>query len=276
MAKQNYWDFNQEDLVYQWAQANTAQQFGIYDKLQKHVNYMAGAILGRYFMYTNDNNDIKRDAINHLFCVMHRFDPERGKTAYSYCQTILKNYYHDVAKNKKGKVFAVTLEYYDDLEAPQFNYSYEYIPFDEETHCFEPVFVRLEQARYKLLCYLHDHKRLPHSQRQTIQREINLLNTTTEFFYNYKDSQGIDKKAVTDYVQIQSGLHENTVAQFTKKHLGFQSYLCRKYESKIQKKYGFTYLEDDFTPDTTVVEIERYRKNNRNNKQYNDGINYNV
>ena len=261
MAKQNYWDFNQEDLVYQWTVANSAQQFGIYDKLYKHVNYMAGAILGRYFMYSPDNRDIKQDAINKLFCVMHKFDPERGKTAYSFCQTVIKNYYHEVARNKKGKKFAVVLEYYDDLEAPQFNYSYDWQPYEEE-HDFEPVFKRLEQARYKLLCYLKDHKKLPYNQRHAIQTEVNLLDITTEFLYNYKDSQGVSKMAIADYAQIHSGLHENTVALFTKKHLGFQSYLCRQYESKIDKKYDINYLEDDFTPDATIHDKERVRKTN--------------
>ena len=262
MAKQNYWDFNQEELVYQWTQANTVQQFHIYDELYKYVNYMARTILGRYFMYSPDNRDIKEDAINHLFCRMHKFDPERGKTAYSFCQTVIKNYYHDVARNKKGKIFAVILEYYDDLEAPQFNYSYEYLPFAEETHDFDPVFKRLEQARYKLLCYLKDHKKLPNQQRGVIQREVDFLDNTTEFLYNYKDSQGLDKKAISENAINKSGLCENKIAMYTKKHLGFQSYLNAHYESKIQKKYGYDFMDDDFTPDATVIDRERVRKNN--------------
>lgn len=276
MAKDGYWNHVQEDLVYQWGIANQAQQFKIYDKLFKSVRHMAASILGRYFMYSPDNREIQQDAINHLFCNMHKFDPEKGYTAFSYCQTILKNYYHTIAKNKKGKVFAIKLEYYDDLDSPEFNYSYEFEPYEEE-HRFEPVFNRLEQARYKLMCYLIDHKKVPPTVKKRINNEIEFLNNTTEFLYKHRDSQGLTPLCISENAMKSLGLCEGTIAGYTKKHLGFMSYsnTVDKYESKMDSKYDLHYMEDDWTPDVTVMEKKKKRmKRQENNKhihiEYND------
>lgn len=254
-----YWGVDEEELVYQWLSANTLQQFQIYSRLYKSVRYMAGSILGRYFIPTQEHDDVRQDAINHLFVNLHHFNPDKGFTAYSYCQTIIKNYYHEVCRNK-SKIFAVKLEYYDDLEAPEFEYSYYYEPFQEDNFDFNPIFKRLEQARFTLLSYASQHKKMPKRVRNMVNNETKFLSETTEYLYQYKDSQGVDAKSMQEYVLNKMNLSEGTIQKYMKKHLGISVWLCNDWESKVDKKYDLDYMDDDYCPIETSQQRQERRK----------------
>jgi DNA-directed RNA polymerase specialized sigma24 family protein len=254
-----YWSSEQEDLVCQWLSANTLQQFIIYKALNKSVKYMAGSILSRYFIPTQEHENVKQDAINHLFVNLHHFNPAKGKTAYSYCQTIIKNFYHEVCRNK-AKIFTIKLEYYDDLENPEFEYSYSYEPFQEDNWSFEPVFKRLEQARFTLMSYSSQHKKMPKRVRNAVNNEIKYLNETTEYLFKYKDSQGVSAASIQEYVLNRMGLSEGTVQKYMKKHLGVGTWLCNDLESKVEKKYSLNPIDDDYCPIETSNDRQLRRK----------------
>ena len=257
----NYWGDEQEQDVIAWKEADTRKQFVLYDKLWKYIRHMAASVLARYFIHSPDFKDIRQDAINKLFCVMHKYDPERGHTAFSFCQTVLKNFYHEVARQKKGKVLAVKLEYLDDLEAPEFNYSWDWQPVDlENDYDFEPVFRRLEQARFRLTQYLHSHKRMPAGTRRKTQNEADYLLYTVEFLNQFKDSQGLSVHAIVENSMTKLNCSESYSVNLTQKHFGITGWVKNDWESKIDKKYDIGYIEDDFTPDAQVIEKQLHRE----------------
>jgi len=268
----NYWQDEQEQDVIAWSVAGVREQFYLYEKLWKYIRHMATTILARYFIRTPDFLDIRQDAINKLFCVMHKYDPERGHTAFSFCQTVLKNYYHEVARQKRGKVLAVKLEFLDDLEAPEFNYSWDWQPVDlEEGYDFDPVFKRLEQARFILTQYLHSHKKLPAGNRRKHQNEADYLQHTVEFLHEHKDAVGLSAQAIVEYNMNKMGCSESYSVNLTRKHFGVSGNLCNDWESKIDQKYNIGYIADDYTPDTQVIDKQLHRQRV---KKYNEEIGF--
>lgn len=252
-----YWDARNEDLVCQWLSASTLQQFQIYTDLYKSIRYMASSILQRYFVHTNDFKEIMEDAINHLYVNLHHFNPQKGHSAFSYCQTILKNYYHGVSRSK-GKVHAVRLEYVD-IETPEFEYSYTYEPFNEEEIDFNPVFKRLETARFTLLSYLSQHKRLPSNQRQKVQREIDFLSNTQEYLYQYRDSQGLTAKAIQEYNAGKLKTKECNVQKLMKKHLGISAGLTDG-TTIVEDRWALSIIDDDDCPGETYYDRNEKRR----------------
>ena len=124
------------------------------------------------------------------------------------------------------------------------------------------------------MCYLADHKKLPHSTRIGLNNEINMLGNTTEFLYEYKDSN-IDMHCIHEHLMRSNGISEKTVARFTKKHLGFSVGLSENYDSVLLKKHNLDYIDDDWTPDQKMITKSRKRKfKSQNNKyihrEYND------
>jgi hypothetical protein len=260
--KTNYWDYNQEEYVFQWLSANTRQQFNIYSNLYKSVRHMATQILHRYFIPTSDFDEVRDDAVNHLFCRMHKFNPELGYTAYSYCQTILKNYYHEVCRNKTMN-FTVKIEYIDDILNPEFEYSYSYDPFQEEQqYDFDPIFKRLERARYTLLSYLQQHKHLQRGTRKMVEREAEFIGCTTEFLYDFKDSQGLTAQALMENAMIKVGVSEAVLNKLLRKHFGITTNvsLTNRSESVVDEKYGLNYIDDDNVPIDKVQKKMMRRK----------------
>lgn len=91
----NYWGYREEQLVSLWLVAQTPkEQFKIHWQLEGKMLHMARQILFRYYSRTDPY--LVQDACDYAFMgLLNNFNPDKGIKAYSYCQTIIKNHYHD-------------------------------------------------------------------------------------------------------------------------------------------------------------------------------------
>ena len=98
-----YWRAEHEELCKQWVTANTKQEYHIYNLLHGTIWSMANMILHRYFYCPFSKNlETTESAVDFLFLKLRAYQPEKGK-AYSYCQTVIKNFFIDVLMSKPNQ-----------------------------------------------------------------------------------------------------------------------------------------------------------------------------
>jgi len=138
-----YWKQEQDLLVIRWKIAvefnNKKEQLFVYNQLIEPITYMAISIYNRYFNFGSVNEeDMVQEVISHLFCNLHKFDKERNTNSYSYCQTIIKNYFNTIARQKandteeKIESRKIDIEYYGGADE-EINYENHYITNPNDT-----------------------------------------------------------------------------------------------------------------------------------------------
>lgn len=250
-----YWDEACDKAVVDWKTANRIEQFRIYNLLIKPLKYMAISILKKYFTFNfNDTEDIVEDAINHLFCNLHKYDPSKGKKSFSYCQTIIRNYYSEVCRTKMT-LKAVMIEYADSDLLTTFEY---HVPIEPEAELdFEDVFRRLEQARWKLLQYVNEGRKNNRYVRLQAKNEAEFLRYVIEFLHQYKDSD-FDLHSIHEYAMEKTKLSNNSIGTLMRKHFGIMTKIDCDYkdvDGRIVKEFGV--INDDYPGETPKEKIRR-------------------
>lgn len=135
-SKPKYFDIREEQAVIDYKYADTHEEkHRIYNEiLCKPFQIMVEAILRRYQHHIGnyDIKEVEANALSHLVEQFSKFDETRvGKNgkkakAYSYCQTIVRNFYKDHAeKSYKEKTQILCWEDYSDHIMEKKEYSYE-------------------------------------------------------------------------------------------------------------------------------------------------------
>jgi hypothetical protein len=258
--KSNYWKPEHDNLIILWKTADTRQQFLIYERLRTPITYMAKSILYRYFSFNqNDTQEILSEAINHLFCNLHKYDPSNNAKPYSYVQTILKNRFHEVVRFRK-KIFTIELEYLDSLETnTEIEYNYVFNPYDDRLD-FDDVFNRLERSRLTILEYINSNSKISLNTKKKLKTEAEFLNKTVEFINEYKDSAKLSAVDILEGVTNRMSTSEFTVRNYMYKYLKTSAFPCNEYESKVDKKYSkLGVVNEDYPP----IENDDKRKRRR-------------
>lgn len=140
--KENYFGEKEEKAVVAYNNAtSTEEKHRLYNNiLKKPFQIMIESILRRYSFHIGnyDTFELEQDALTHLIQNMHKYDPNKiGKTgqkarAYSYYQTIIKNFYNDHSKNSyKEKMNNLVFEdHFEEIEGRK-EYTYEMDSNDE-------------------------------------------------------------------------------------------------------------------------------------------------
>lgn len=135
--KEPYFGTDQENAIIQYNNTDdSVEKSIIYNKyLEKPFRIMAETILRRYPIYYGNYEllEIENNAIGHLIQKLYMFDPQRKNKkgnftkAYSYCQTVIKNYYNDHSRNtnKTDNMILDFDDYSDHIINNNKNYIYE-------------------------------------------------------------------------------------------------------------------------------------------------------
>ena len=128
--KNNYWTDKHENLCLRWFSATTQQEYSqIYKELVPAMNHMAELIMNRYFSVPLSKQlQYKKDAVQEAFVKLKEFDTSKVKNnngAYSWCSLIIKRFYYDI-ELKKGYASHVKLEYTDNLNELDSNYTHDF------------------------------------------------------------------------------------------------------------------------------------------------------
>jgi len=130
-----YFAEREEKAVIDYINATSAEEKNrIYNEfLKEPFRKMIQSILRRYPIHIGNYNikEIEENALTHLIENMVKFDPntitKSGKKtkAYSYCQTIIRNYYKDHSKKSYGEKKTI-LSYDDYVDEINENTKYTY------------------------------------------------------------------------------------------------------------------------------------------------------
>ena len=121
-GKKPYFGMEQEAAVVRFLSASTWDEKNtVYnDHLRKPLNTMVESIIRKYKLYRDDMSFITMhdDTLGFLITKCDKFKPEKGKKAYSYFGTIVKNYLlGQLIKDNKKRTTQLSYEdYASDLE----------------------------------------------------------------------------------------------------------------------------------------------------------------
>lgn len=139
IKKEFYFDVAQEEAVLKYINEDDAiKKNEIYEKyLKKPFQIMIESILRKYPIHIGnyEMEEIEANALSHLVEQMVKFKPntitKSGKKtkAYSYCQTIIRNYYKDHSKKSyaEKKINLPFDDFVDEIDKDiEYNYEMEY------------------------------------------------------------------------------------------------------------------------------------------------------
>lgn len=178
----------------------------IYEKILKlPFKKMIESIIRRYPIHLGsyDIKEVENNALSHLIEHMIKFNPERiGKSgnkakAYSYCQTIVRNFCKDHSKktysDKKTNLFFD--DYIDDVEAKE-EFLYEMDKSeDNEMECF------LQGLIDKIQDTIDTNKLLKESEIIVGEAVINILNNWHILFLEETPSGKYNKKVTNKFAK---------------------------------------------------------------------------
>lgn len=112
----NYWTEEQDNAIAEFVlETDLRKRDQIFNKkLYAQLVAMSQTILKKYFRKEDDV--LVNDAVSHCVTVLSKFNPERAKS-YSFCQTVIKNHFHDAIVRKNPPKFD-TLDSIMDFESP--------------------------------------------------------------------------------------------------------------------------------------------------------------
>jgi len=139
--KKPYFGKREEQAVIDFINSNCPEeQNRIFNEyLREPFRIMKEAILRKYPIHVGnyEMEEVEADALSHLIEQIHKFNPymitKSGKPtkAYSYCQTIIRNYYRDHGKKTYSEK-KTNLPYYDHSDDIQNNPEHSYEINNEE------------------------------------------------------------------------------------------------------------------------------------------------
>jgi hypothetical protein len=145
-SKNKYFDEPEEQAVIDYINSDSAEEKDrIYNSVLKEpFRKMIQAILRRYPTYIGnyEMEEVESYALSHLIEHMVKFNPNKitksGKKtkAFSYCQTIVRNYFKDHSK-KTYTEKKVNLSYDDYADEVNQNHDYYYEMEDESYHVLD-------------------------------------------------------------------------------------------------------------------------------------------
>ncbi len=161
--KNYYFGEEQEQAIIKYKHSTSFEERNILYKtyLEKAFNIMADAIFGMYHAKNRKCDDDERvsiqyTAISHLVEQMVKFDPTRitkkgePAKAYSYCQTIVRNFYKDIDKRlHKEKIQILPFEDFHEQIEQRNEYKYE-IDYDEQVELQELITIVVGKLRIKI------------------------------------------------------------------------------------------------------------------------------
>ena len=128
--KKMYFGEQEEAAVVRFLEAKTQDERDrIYNEyLKAPLTKMVESIIRKYKLYRKnvEYEDLHADTLSHLITKTHKFDPSKGKKAYSYYGTVCKNYILYLLQTDE-KLLKKNISYediYDTIEQDE-KYSYE-------------------------------------------------------------------------------------------------------------------------------------------------------
>lgn len=179
---------------------------------------MIQSILRRYPIHIGnyDMDEVESDALTHLIEHMVKFNPDRitksglKTKAYSYCQTIIRNYYKDHSKksyNEKKNI----LNYDDYVEEINENIDYSY-ELEDDTHNQLDALIKnvIEKISYKI----NNDKQIKRNEIIVGDAIVNVLKNWEILFledtpqgkYNKRVSNNFAKNKILLFLKEQTGL----------------------------------------------------------------------
>lgn len=250
-----YFKPKHEQLVIDWQNANQKQQVKIYNELKPVFDQMTYSIMYRYFQFSPSRyEEIICDTVNHLFLNLHKFNPDSGK-AYSYTQTVIKNYLNDIIRNKTQKK---NLEFQCIEHEILVLLSDKQIEEEQEYSSIENFIKILNKKRQELIALNKPNKK----------SEIDFLFHSSEYLLLY--SGNTDTSAIHEYCVEKSGLCDRTIGGFMSKYFGVNTSMSVEYSVKTEQRIvqEFGIIDDDYTPNQPLPtrinhrEFLRKQKNN--------------
>lgn len=219
----NYWNDNHEELVKNWSSANTRTQYHIYNELYTTVHYMASSILYRYY-FKFDNIKVL-EAISDLYCNLHEYNPNKGK-AFSFCQTIIKNYYYNIYKPNKIKI--LELEYTDEL--PDIWYD----EYEENLyqHKFNELYKIINELQFKLKTFTLNNK----GELNKLISEYVIL-TTMLVLIKKHSNDNLSLSGLMENISNECNYSQSLVGKYMNKYLSINPRANYEPNSKIDSKY---------------------------------------
>ena len=278
MAK--YWAKREDDLVIKWKTAiesnNKKEQLNIYNALMPALTIMAESIYNRYFSLGKNNQEqIIQEAITELFCNLHKYDPLRSAKSFSFCQTVIKNYFFDIWYSTSERPWRINIEYYGKEENDEDNYSTRfenlmiYDPNEEDDYTIADVISKLLVAKNKTLELLNGNHYYKYYTIEKLNIDLYFLTLLIEFFVKYGDTSHLSSSAIFDYLNFNSDLNYesnllnaklkrfyNEYVSITKISKRNSEALCKKADEKNNRNF----YNDDFCPNENKS-IHRYYNN---------------
>jgi hypothetical protein len=285
-----YWTEVEENLVLQWLSANTLQEYRIYNALHPKIYRMQEIILHRYFSYSSARHtEIMRDCCDHVFLQLRMFKPDRDKKAYSFVQTVIKNYCLDMLVNSKKRE---KNEMYQDtnkleLDSTEILDNVPDVLIVPETN----YFVDVQELRQKAIERLENDLAIVRNDLKDLREEIyktkgrkrisrkiwlnrsknrikrrEYLKLAIKFFKTHQ-SMHINHNAFNDYIYENSmTLYASTVDGFTNEYIGIIGKSNGKSIDKHNGEYGknaqeigMPYFMDDLSPKDYALRSKRQR-----------------
>lgn len=267
MSKNNYFKDKHEQLVLDWiaASADTRQQFIIYSKLSPAIRNMAEIIGRRYFAIPfSRQKEYEDDAVTHCFLKMYLYVPGKTK-AYSYCGTIIKNYFMDkmgiIAAKRCMTRRQIDLEYCDN-----FNEDERVIIETEEEITTEVVVEHLTKIKNNYIkAYKNLNLEVDRDNYQTTQRRIKVVEAMIDYAIRFDSFKPYN---LYDYLRHNLGVNDFTLSNYFKEILGVNVRTTSDDTYSPKDTKFFSFLDDDFTPDEDNKSHKysrRYSRKNKNN-----------
>lgn len=193
------------------------------DILAEPFRKMIGSILRRYPIHIGNYTmmELELDALVHLIDRMDKYDPEtitkagNKSKAYSYCQTIVRNYFRDHGKNsyKEKKINVNYDDYIDEFENSQnFAYELDYRDITDTTDHLEllinGIIIKIEEKINDENSYLKRNEIIVGDAIINILKnwKVLFLEDTAEARYNKKITNKFQKNKILFFIKEQTNL----------------------------------------------------------------------
>ena len=200
MNKLPYFGELEEQAVINFNNSDSLEERNIiYEKvLMRPFKKMIQCIFRKYFIYLKKyDNKLESDAMTHLIDKMSNFNSNKinkngNKTkAYSYCQTIVKNYFIEYSKkiqiDKKKLNFDDFEEYFDDSENYSCEMNSDQINDNSLELLFSEIIIKINEKLNNEKCSL--------TKKDIIVGE-SIVNILTNWKISFIDDEDIHKKNI--------------------------------------------------------------------------------
>lgn len=165
--------------------------------LSESLNKMIYGIYYKYKLFRDGYTyeEVRDDTLSHLMDKFNHFNPELNNKAFSYYQTIVKNYMlGNIKKDKKLKKIELSFEENENVLTDSFEFSND-IEYKENNIACE-LFVEIKDEVYSILNNKHLNPPLTEKERRVGCALIDLLDNWKDIFSDAltKNSKKFDKR----------------------------------------------------------------------------------